>query len=202
MPEVKPEQLAKLMPHEYVRTSFVLETLIAKDLEEQLKPLISPEHGRLNAVASLNRLEAMDTVANLRQIQKYLEMENSEVGHDRVMQEFFLKHTRAAETLAQLEKLLGIKSAPDVSGAANPQMMQQMQQMMQQMQRSQQQQKGGAAGAAQPEEVRLIVNARSNSIMATAPPNKMAVIDQAIKSLDVPADPSESLFHNIDRKRW
>jgi len=199
VPEVTPEQLGKLMPHEYVRTSFVLDTLIAKELEEQLKPLISPEHGRLNAVASLNRLEAMDTVANLRQIQKYLEMEKSDIGQDRVMQEFFLKHTRASETLVQLQDLLGIKRTAEVSGAANPQMQQQMQQMMQRMQQQQQQKKGGAAGAAPPQEVRLIVNSRSNSIMATAPPNKMAIISQAIKSLDVGVEPSKSLFHSIDR---
>ncbi|TWU14092.1 Bacterial type II/III secretion system short domain protein [Symmachiella macrocystis] len=198
VPEVTPEELAKLMPHEYVRTSFVLDTLIAKELAEQLKPLISPEHGRLNAVESLNRLEAMDTVANLRQIQSYLLMEKSDIGQDRVMQEFFLKHTRASETLVQLQDLLGIKRTAEVSGAANPQMQQQMQQMMQRMQQ-QQQKKGGAAGAKAPEEVRLIVNSRSNSIMATAPPNKMAIITQAIKSLDVAADPADSLFNNIDR---
>ncbi len=198
VPEVAPEQLNKLMPHEYVRTSFVLDTLIAKDLAGQLAPLISPEHGRLNAVESLNRLEAMDTVANLRQIQSYLEMEKSDVGQDRVMQEFFLKHTRASETLVQLQDLLGIKRTAEVSGAANPQMQQQMQQMMQRMQQ-QQQKKGGDDGASTPEEVRLIVNSRSNSIMATAPPNKMAIIMQAIKSLDVAADPADSLFNNIDR---
>lgn len=193
VPEVAPEDLAKLMPHEYVRTSFMLDTLIAKDLAEQLKPMISPEHGRLHAVEALNRIEAMDTVANLRQIHRLIQAESSDKGQERVLRVFKLEYTRATDILAQLKKLLGVKDSNAPAAPMTPQQRQQMQQ------RAAQQGKKPQGGAKKEEGIHLIVNSRSNSILATAPPNKLAVIMQAVKALDVPADPSQSLFNNIDR---
>lgn len=202
VPEVAPEDLDKHMPHEYVRTSFLLETLLAMELEGQLAPLISPQHGRLKAVESLNRIEAMDTVANLQQIQKLLMSEDSTQGQQRLMREFILEHTRAAETLIYLQDLLGIERPPAGgagAGGNSSQQMRQMQQQMQQQMRQMQQNKGKAGGGKEPEKVRLVVNTRRNSILATAPFDKMAIIAQAVSTIDVPPDPSESLFHNIDR---
>ena len=45
----------------------------------------------------------------------------------------------------------------------------------------------------------LVVNPRKNSILAHAPPDKMAVIEQAIKAIDVPTGRSDSLLINVAR---
>ncbi len=201
VPEVKPEELETRMPHEYVRTSFTVDTLVAKQLEGQLKPLISPEHGRISAVESVNRLEAMDTVANLRQIYRLLKVETKDPTQKTGMRQFQLRFTRAEETIIVLQDLLGIQRQAATSSSANPQMMQQMQQMMRQMQQAAKNNKGGAAAGGGQEEIRLVVNSRRNSILATAPPNKMAVIEQAIQAIDVAGDPADSMFHNIDRMK-
>ena len=58
----------------------------------------------------------------------------------------------------------------------------------------------GRAPAAQPKNgVTLVANERENSIVATAPPDKMATIAQAIEAIDVPTDRSQSLLGNISR---
>jgi hypothetical protein len=47
--------------------------------------------------------------------------------------------------------------------------------------------------------VTLVVNQRLNSILAHAPPDKMAVIAQAIEVLDVPSNRQESMLTNLNR---
>ena len=45
----------------------------------------------------------------------------------------------------------------------------------------------------------LVVNPRKNSILAHAPPDKMAIIEQAVKAIDVPSGQSDSLLTNPTR---
>ena len=67
VPKVDASKLASLPPHRFVRVSFSLNTLIAAEVVNELKPLIS-SNGDLHALASTNRLEAMDTAANLLEV--------------------------------------------------------------------------------------------------------------------------------------
>ncbi|MFI4875042.1 MAG: secretin N-terminal domain-containing protein, partial [Blastopirellula sp. JB062] len=61
------------------------------------------------------------------------------------------------------------------------------QQMQQQMQRMQQGKKGGGgSGGGKEEKLQLIVNMRNNSIIAYGPPNRIALVSQAVRMLDVP----------------
>ena len=78
------------------------------------------------------------------------------------------------------------------------QFQQQMQQMMQQMQQAAGQAKPGGGASAKPGEVRLLANERENSILATAPPDKMAIVSQAVKTLDVQSS-HEHLLQNLSR---
>lgn len=82
-------------------------------------------------------------------------------------------------------------------------MMRQQQQMMMQMQQQQQQQQGGRPpgmpSAKRQEDVNLVVNSRRNSILANAPPDKMALIAKAIEVIDVPLDREQSLLLNVNR---
>ena len=58
-------------PHEFVKVSFPLVSLAAETAADDLKPMLSP-NGRLTSLNEMNRLEAMDAVANLRDIDAVL----------------------------------------------------------------------------------------------------------------------------------
>jgi type II secretory pathway component GspD/PulD (secretin) len=80
-----------------------------------------------------------------------------------------------------------------------PEQMQMQQQ--QAMMRAQQQQQQGQQPQPQKDKppINLVINARKNSIVANAPPDKMAIIEQAVKVLDVPKDGAEELLANVNR---
>ena len=132
------------------------------------------------------------------------------------MREFVLLYARADDIKDQLSQLLGAESPTQMPMAGmTPEQMQQQQQMMQQqmqmqmqMQQQQMQMQQGQPGQPQPpgrvsrrprrgngmtgpqkeEPVRMIVNRRRNSILVQAPPDKMAIIADAVKLLDVQDD--------------
>lgn len=209
VPRVEPDELAKLPEHDFVKTSFPLAWLLADQAETELKPMLSP-NGKLTHLTNTNRLEAMDSVKNLREVWTVIQEEQSGGKQEELVREFKLKHTKAIEVLDQLHTLLGInkpnsqkkRSGSSGGGGMDPNMMmqfqQQMQQMMQQMQQQAQQAKPGGGAAAKPGEVRLLANERENSILATAPPDKMAIVAQAVKTLDVHAS-QEHLLQNLQR---
>ena len=218
VPRVEPDELQTLPDYDFVKTSFPLAWLLADQAESELKPMLSP-NGKLTHLTHTNRLEAMDSVKNLREIWAVINEEQSGDKQEELVREFKLKHTKALQVLDQLHTLLGInKPNPKSRRSSNggnggegmdPQMMmqhqqerqQEMQQMMQQMQQAAQQGQA-AAGAvkAKTAEVRLLANERENSILATAPPDKMAIVAQAVRTLDV-ASSRETLLQNLDRMR-
>jgi type II secretory pathway component GspD/PulD (secretin) len=194
IPRIEPDGLETAQPHDFVRVSFNLDWMLAETAVEELKPLVSP-NGKLTALKSTNRLEAIDAVTNLRQIHKLLTDEQSSRGRDRLVREFKLEHVKATEVQPQLHKLLGLDktSSPGSDPAA---FAQQVAQLMQ---------KGGAApgqgqqGKQQPPQVYLVANARDNSILAHAPADQMAIIAEAIRVIDNPTDRSRSLLRNTHR---
>lgn len=217
VPRVEPEELAAHMPHSFVKVSFPLEWLRADTAVEELQPLMSP-NGKLNSLDATNRLEAMDAVVNLRELFEVLRSEQSPTGQERLVKEFPLKYAKASDVLTQLETLLGMeRKSRSMSSGGNPQemaqqqarmmaeMQQQQQQQMQQMQQAQQQQqqqqqRGGKSSRPSKEpSINLVINPRKNSILANAPPDKMAIIEQAIKTLDVQSDRVDSLLTNPTR---
>jgi len=190
VPKVDVSKLVSLPPNRFVRVSFSLETLIASEVVEELKPLIS-SNGELNALAATNRLEAMDTASNLAELSRILTEEQSQAAQEGLAKEFPLKHVRAVVVLDQLKQFLGLESPKKAGGpmSQEDQMMMQQQQQQMMMEQQQQQQRGG--GAAQPKkkdkvEIYLVANNRRNSLIASAPPNKMAIISTFVKRVDVP----------------
>ncbi len=199
VPRVTPEELADRQPHEFVKVSFVLDWLLSTEAAEELKPMMSP-NGKLTALQATNRLEAMDAVLNLQQVYKVLKEEQSDTGQDQLVQEFVLKHTSAEEVVEHLNTLLGIESkngAP--KGPMNPQQLEAMKrQAAAAAQAAKNAGKGGAPSKPKAE-IYLLANERKNSVIVNAPPDKMAVISQAIKILDVSSAPSNSIIDNINR---
>lgn len=190
VPRIPPSQLTSMPPHRYVRTSFTLNWLLAEEVHEEFASMIS-KNGKLTPLQSTNRLEAMDAAGNLRDIHDIIEQEQSAIALENLAREFPLQFARAAAVKEQLEAFLGIQSSRGggssyMSSSAARMIQQQMQQMQQQMQRAAQSAKGGAAARRKrPEDVYLVANERSNSLIVHAPPNKMAIIASFIKRVDV-----------------
>ena len=188
VPSVEPAELADLQPHSFVKCVFALEWLPADRAAEELKALLSPR-GKLTALPGSNRILAMDSVKNLRQLAAIIDEEQAGRGKERLFKQVRLKHIRADRAKELLEEFLGIDKDENAM-PSDPRMAQQMMQMR--MQQQQQQAKGGAA--AKEPEIRLIVNERENAVVIQAPPEKMAIIEGTIEALDVPRDPGEGLL--------
>ena len=194
IPRVDPEDLESLPANRFVRTTYKLDTLIAKDLIEELKQLISA-NGSMRALSKTNRLEAMDTAANLAEIHRIISQEQSDEVLNNLAREFELQHVRATdvrEQLAQFLKLEPAKNANPQPGRMSPEDMEAQQQMMMQQQLAAQQGRQGAPKPATPSraEVYLIANTRRNSIIVNAPPDKMAIVAAFITRVDV-SNPDE-----------
>lgn len=198
VPKVPAEALESLPPNRFVRSSFTLSSLIAKEAAVEFKPLVS-SNGSLNPLESTNRLEAMDSAGNLLEIYRILQEEQSEEAQESLAREFELEFVRAADAREQIISFLGLENKTNraVGGRLSPQemmMQQQEMQMRMQMQQQQQQQQGGKAPTASANnEIYVVANVRRNSVIAHAPPDKMAVIAAFLKRIDVPNENSASL---------
>jgi len=195
VPKVDASKLESLPPHRFVRVSFSLNTLIAAEVVTELKPLISV-NGDLNALAATNRLEAMDTAANLSELNRILEEEQSQSAIEGLAREFVLEFVRANDAKEQLKQFLGLETAKR-SGPMSPEEQQaaaMQQQMM--MQQQQQRQQGGMPAPPKSKDkgdIYLVANLRRNSVIASAPPDKMAIIAAFVKRIDVPNENAESM---------
>jgi type II secretory pathway component GspD/PulD (secretin) len=201
VPRVSLEGLDQRRPHEFVKVSFALDWLLAEDAVEELKPMLSP-NGTLTPLKTTNRVEAMDAVVNLREIAALLRQEQSDSGQDRLVKEFELQYIKAADVVVQLEALLGIESKSGPTAPMSRQQMEMMRQQQQMMAQMQQQQRGGKPSPTPPKkeaQINLVVNTRKNSILAHAPPDKMAIIEQAVRMIDMPSNDRNSLLTNPTR---
>jgi type II secretory pathway component GspD/PulD (secretin) len=203
VPRVSPDDLDERDPHEFVKVSFPLDSLTAETATEELKPMLSP-NGKLSALKTTNRIEALDAVVNLREVRDVLTHEQSHRGRKRLVREFKLEYTRAAEVIVQLRDLLGIETKPATPQPGGRQQNPE-QQMAMQVEMMQMAQHGGKQGGGQPQPakpaptVHLVINSRENSIVAQAPADQMAVIAEAVKLIDVPSSRSQSLLKNMNR---
>lgn len=195
VPKVDASKLESLPPHRFVRVSFSLSTLVATEVLTELKSLISV-NGELNALAATNRLEAMDTVANLKELNRVLNDEQSQATLEGLAREFVLEFVRANDAKDQLRQFLGLE-APKRTAPMSPEEQQaaaMQQQMMMQQQRQQQQQGMPAPPKTKDKgDIYLVANLRRNSVIASAPPDKMAIIAAFIKRIDVPNENAESM---------
>jgi len=194
VPRVQPEELDKRDPHEFVKVSFPLNCLTAETAARELAPMKS-NNGKLTPMVDANRVEAMDTVVNLQEMFAVLEQEQSVKNQRRFVRKFKLDYARADDVVDELKTLVG----GDSKSPAKPQSPEEAQRaaMMRAMQAAQGGQPGqpGQPPGAPPSPkmgVAFVVNQRENSILVTAPPDKMAMIVQVIKAIDVSTDHDQS----------
>ncbi|HVX59144.1 MAG TPA: secretin N-terminal domain-containing protein, partial [Pirellulales bacterium] len=197
VPRVSVRELDDRGNYELVKTFIDLDWLLAENAAEEIKPMLSP-YGKVTPLKTTNRLEILESAGNLRRIHQLLLEEQSDSGQQRLVREFRLRHTRAAEVMTTLQTLLGIEPKKSGSEALDPRAFMAQQMMLAQQQQGQQ--RGGPPGKPEKEsQVYLVVNARENSILANAPPDKMAIIDQAIAVVDVAPYREEGLLGNLSR---
>lgn len=187
VPRVSPDRLGSVAPHSFVRTSLNVGWLSAEKLAEELKAMIS-ENGKLTALTTTNRIEAMDAAITLKQVAELLAMEQDITSRESLAPEFKLRHLPAIEAKRLLEQFLGVSNKPE------PQMSPvQMQQMQMQMQMRMQQGGKPPAPEAPKPDISIVANTRQNSILIKAPPDRVAVATEFLKRIDVPGATMASL---------
>lgn len=201
---VTPQDLATLADHTICKVSFNLDSLVADEAVEELKPMLSSA-GQIHKLSRTNRLEILDTAISLRHIWELLQDEQSGSDEDQLVRTFLLKHRRAEDVIRLLRELLKLQppagEQAQSAGGMDPNMVMQMMQQMQQAMQQQAAGQAGAGGAKAPKETRLVLNQRENMILAIAAPDQMAVIERAIKEIDVPRDGTTGLLQNINRMK-
>ena len=199
VPRVAPEELEERGTYELVKVLLDLEWLEAEAIAQEIKPLLGP-HGDVTALKATNRLDVLDTAGNLRRIRDFLIEEQSH-GQQRLVRKFKLNHIRASQALETLNALLNLESdappqvtpvPPAAQGAA----------ARQAKQAALIAQRAAASGRRLPQRVSrsssgdtpisLAIDQRENSVLVHAPPEKMVLIDQAIRVIDLPRTKPDS----------
>jgi type II secretory pathway component GspD/PulD (secretin) len=193
---VQPEELETLPSHQFVRVSFPLEWMVADDAARELGALLSP-YGKLIPLAATNHLEAMDAVVNLREIKHLLDREQSDSGRGRLVEEFVLEHRRAYDVADMLRQLLGLQETR--YRRSSDVMRMQLERTKLQSQAVKELGENATRFLKDDPEVNLVVNEEENSILVHAPPDKVEVIRQAVKTLDRPSAKEDSVWENINR---
>lgn len=212
VPRVRAGDLHRRQPYDFVKVSFKLHSAFVEDIVSELDSIKSP-NGKLVAMRTTNRIEAMDAVVNLRDMYEIISEEELYDDTQETVEEFKLLHTKAEDVRSYLLQLLGqrdnsARRGGGGGGNVNPQMAMMLQQQMQQMQQQMMQAmqnasnanaaKGGAAKRSLPE-VRIIANARLNSLIVHAHPRQLRLITTFIETLDVPSDRGSSLEAQLAR---
>lgn len=182
VPRVSVLDLATLEPHTFVRASLDVGWLSAEKLAEELKTMIGPT-GKLTALTTTNRLEAVGPAVNLRQVAELLDQECDNASRESLAPEFKLRYLPAEEAKRMLEEFLGVEKK-DI-GPLTPQQIQ----MMQQMQR----QSKSAPPPQKKVEVSIVANVRQNSVIIRAPIDRVAIATEFLKRVDVPSQSLMSL---------
>ena len=183
VPRVHPDQLDDLGRFDFVRVSFDLDWLLAEAAVKELNPMLSP-HGTLVPLTKTNRIEAMDTADNLRGIRDLIRREESGNSQERLVSEFVLEHTNAAEMIGKLQQLLGLEKP--LARMSNGQMQVVREQIALKAEMAKRLGDKGPSFQENRIDVFLVANEQRNSIVANAPPDKIAIIKQAVQALDVP----------------
>ena len=194
IPRVTAEELDGRMPHEFVKVSFQLDWLVAEEAVKEFKPMLSP-NGKMFPLTTTNRLEAIDTVLNLREVRDVIRTEQSAQGQEKLVRVFTFKHRRAKDAIVLLRQLFDLPTPPTgkATGSISSSQLRIMQQMMQQLQKSK------SANPGRDTKITLVLNSKDNSILVKAPVDKMAEIEKAYEEIDSPQNGANSLIQNIGR---
>jgi type II secretory pathway component GspD/PulD (secretin) len=197
VPHMDPLLLETSQPHQFVRVSFPLEWMIADEAAKEFMPLMSP-FGKLFPMASSNRLEAMDAVVNLREVQRLLTRAEKDEGRRERIAEFRLKHRKAEEVAIKVRQLVGMSSESTTSSAAPTQL--DIEQARFKVEAVKQMGSGAKELLSEKKQsIFITINEKENSILVNAPPNKIEIVRQAIEAIDKPLPETDSTWDTIRR---
>jgi type II secretory pathway component GspD/PulD (secretin) len=183
VPRVSSSELVGVQPHAFVRTSLDIGWLSAEKMAQELTAMIST-NGRLTAMTTTNRIEAMDAAINLQELARMMEQERDSASRDALAPEFKLRFLPAEEAKKMLEQFLGVEEKK--SSPMTPQQIQMMQQQMRN-------QGNKGAPAAKKVEISIVANVRQNSVIIRAPADRVAIASEFIKRIDVSSNSMTSL---------
>lgn len=195
VPHVSADELASCQPHQFVRVSFSLEWMIAEEAAKEFSPLMSP-FGKLFPMVSSNRLEAMDAVVNLREVQGLLTRAENDEGRRERIAEFPLKYRKAEEIAIKVRQLVGLSA--DSTSSSTPTQLD-----IEQARFKVEAVKQMGAGAKElisekkAPSIYITINDKENSILVNAPPNKIEIVRQAIEAMDKPLPDAISTWDTI-----
>ena len=197
VPRVRSSELHTRMPYDFVKVSFRLNWILADRAAEEFKPYVS-KNGQLVALNTTNRIEAMDAVVNLRQLAEMIGQEQSDDTQDELVTEIRIQHQRASKIREKLAEFLSFEIKQKDKGQEEERGRgrggREMWEAMKRMQEALKRGGGRRAPGKEPEKISVIVNETRNSLIVSAPPDKMVRIRQAVELLDVPT----SNFRNVD----
>ena len=197
VPRVRSSELHTRMPYEFVKVSFRLNWILADQAAEEFKPYIS-RNGKLIALNTTNRIEAMDAVANLRQLAEMIGQEQSADTQDDLVTEIPIQYQRASKIREKLAEFLSFEIKEKNDGQNDERGRgrggREIREAMKRMQEALKRRGGRQSPGKEPEKISVIVNETKNSLIVSAPPDKMVRIRQAVEMLDVPT----SNFRNVD----
>ncbi|MBB73816.1 MAG: hypothetical protein CMJ75_04800 [Planctomycetaceae bacterium] len=197
VPRVRSSELHTRMPYDYVKVSFRLNWILADRAAGEFKPYIS-KNGKLVALNTTNRIEAMDAVVNLRQLAEMIGQEQSADTQDALVTEIRIQHQRASKIREKLAEFLSFEIKAKNTGQEEERGRgrggREMWEAMKRMQEALKRGGGRRAAGKEPEKISVIVNETRNSLIVSAPPDKMVRIRQAVELLDVPT----ANFRNVD----
>ncbi len=184
VPRIPLEQLDARSSFDFVKVSFALDWLLAGATVAELSPMLSP-YGKLVALEKTNCIEAMDSASNLRAIRDLIQREESGNSQERLVSEFVLQHTNATEMIGKLQQLLGMEKP--LARMSNNQMQVVREQFAFKAEMAKRLGDKSPNFQESRTDIFLVANEQKNSIVANAPPDKIAVIKQAVQTLDVPS---------------
>ena len=197
VPRVRSSELHTRMPYEFVKVSFRLSWILADQAAAEFKPYIS-RNGKLVALNTTNRIEAMDAVANLRQLAEMIGQEQSADTQDDLVTEIPIQYQRASKIREKLAEFLSFEIKEKKDGQEDERGRgrggREIREAMKRMQDALKRRGGRQPPGKEPEKISVIVNETKNSLIVSAPPDKMVRIRQAVELLDVPT----SNFRNVD----
>lgn len=195
VPHIEPDTLGAQQPHRFVRISFPLEWMIAEEAAKEFLPLMSP-YGKLFPMVSSNRLEAMDAVINLREVQRLLSRAEKDEGRRERIAEFRLKYRKADEVAIKVRQLVGLTSDTSSSSVPTQLDIEQARFKVEAVK-----QMGSNAkellSEKKPPSIYITINDKENSILVNAPPNKIEIVRQAIEAMDKPLPDTASTWETI-----
>ena len=187
-PRVQAAELDQRDAHEFARVTFPLQWLVAEKAVKEAAPMLS-SFGKATPLEATNQIEVYDAVINLRAVRNLIASEESNLGRERLLEEFSLQHAKAEDVVQKLRELLGVSSRPRSRG---PQVYEELRLDLEKtkVQAEAIQKLGQDAKQliTKESEVHFTINEEKNSILCHAAPDKMELVRQAIQKLDLPSD--------------